>query len=204
MNAPEKLPTTAAECTSLAIIALDQAEKLVNGNAPDAHLVAAVARIGQGWAATAMAMLEAERSVTVELTEFDPPMQSPPALTPAGEEGWDHQHTSFCRHNWVRPMEPCVNNCGQRPGTDRASDAAVTRFCPATCRITDPPTPDVKLPESLDPVVMVDVPAPDHEHSPDCEHPWNSQSGRCDQCRQFSTDCYPRCPVPCPEPGADT
>lgn len=177
MNAPERLPTTAAECMSLAVIALDQAEKLVNGNAPDAHLVAAVARIGQGWAAVAMALLEAERSVTVELTEFDPPMQSLPALTPAGEEGWDHQHTSFCRHNWVRPMEPCANNCGQRPGLDMGTEAG-TKYCPAVCRITDPvpPVTDVKLSRHL--------------------HDFDT-TGRCTDCRTTREAALSCCPAHC-------
>lgn len=200
MSVPANLPTTHRECLNLAVIALDQAETLVNRNGTgDAVLANSVARIGQGWAAVASAMLEAERQVTyvtgelesvsMELGQFDSvkpdlsqfkPGQSVPALTPAGQEGWDHQHTSFCRHNWVRPMEPCANNCGQRP-TDTGT-AAGTQYCPAMCRITDPPVPTVDTHQSQ---------ISQHRHD-------FSSTGRCTNCRVLlesaQTSC---CPARC-------
>lgn len=203
MSKPANLPTTAAECTKLAVIALDQAETLVNRDGEkSAALAAVVARIGQGWAATATAMLEAERQttfVTGELVEFDPALQelkeSPGLDTESGED-WSHHHTSFCRHNWVRPMEPCANDCGQRPEGVRSSNGK-TRYCPATCRVTDPaaaPVPPAELP---DPVVDV----ADHTCSPDCAHDFRNTTHTCDFCSQPQEDCTPRCPHVCPNPG---
>jgi hypothetical protein len=202
MSVPANLPTTAAECTKLAVIALDQAETLVNRDGDkSAALAAVVARIGQGWAATATAMLEAERSVTVELVDLDPvqELKELPGLdTESGEDWSHHHHTSFCRHNWVRPMEPCANACGQRP-EGVASSIGKTRYCPAACRVTDPAapvTPPVAT-ELPDPVVYV----ADHTCSPDCAHDFRNTTNTCDFCSQPQEDCTPRCPHVCPNPG---
>jgi hypothetical protein len=122
-------PITAAEAFEAAGENLRQAEKgWSDTRVPDA-LVSQVVDIANAWTALGVGLSNAECPIPTKLVG-DP--LGPIRYVRGEEELSSHEHGPNCRHQWVRPMEPCRNGCESDPfATPIEADEA--GYCPETC-----------------------------------------------------------------------